>query len=345
MTERTHGAAPVPESPARIGVPDPGDVLRRATSAVGRPLRDLVVLPGGTSSITYSARLPSDDRVVVKVAPPGLDPVRNRDVLRQVRVLRALADVPGVAVPAVVGTDAGQPPMTPPLFVMTFVPGESYEPRHDPAPAHMPTDAARARATAAARMLAALHAVVPDRVGLDEPPVALTAEVERWSAAFATCALDPAIAGATHRCRVRLMAAVPRQRGPAVLHGDWRLGNMQCFDAEIHAVIDWEMWSIGDPRLDLAWMRLMSDPAHPNAAAADAPTLEPDELLATYEDADDRVSDIGWFDALVRYKQAAASALLVKNAERRGVVTDRTRAMQRGVPLLLDAALTCTRKD
>ena len=38
---------------------------------------------------------------MIKVAPPGLEPVRNRDVLRQARALRALHPVDGVNVPEV----------------------------------------------------------------------------------------------------------------------------------------------------------------------------------------------------------------------------------------------------
>jgi len=36
--------------------------------------------------------------IVVKMAPPGLTPVRNRDVLRQARILRALGAAEGVPV-------------------------------------------------------------------------------------------------------------------------------------------------------------------------------------------------------------------------------------------------------
>ena len=43
---------------------------------------DVAPLTGGASSLTYSARV-EGGRVVVKVAPPGLAPVLNRDVLRQ----------------------------------------------------------------------------------------------------------------------------------------------------------------------------------------------------------------------------------------------------------------------
>ncbi len=66
------------------------------------------------------------DKIVVKVSPPGLDPVRNRDMLRQARVHKALEGSP-VPVPTVLATDAGDPPDVPPFFVMEFVPGECVE--------------------------------------------------------------------------------------------------------------------------------------------------------------------------------------------------------------------------
>jgi aminoglycoside phosphotransferase (APT) family kinase protein len=326
-----------PATRTTVGVADPADVLRRATGAAGLSLRDLAPLPGGTSSLTYSAVTDSGVRVVVKVAPPGLPPVRNRDVLRQARVLTALSAVPDVAVPAVLGSDPGAPPDVPPLFVMSYADGEGYEPRHVERERRPPAAEVRGRATAAARMLAALHTADPAQLGIAEEAVALEAEVERWRKALATCELEPAAARAELACRHQLTAAIPLPLRPAVLHGDWRLGNMQCAGTEIRAVIDWEIWSIGDPRTDLAWLRLMSDPVHPTAVAPDAPTLEPGELLAAYGSP---VADLAWFDALVRYKQAAASALLVKNAERRGQVTDRVARMRGGIPLLLAAALT-----
>ncbi|MEV7038484.1 phosphotransferase family protein [Amycolatopsis sp. NPDC051061] len=326
-----------PTARTKVGIADPTDVVRRATKASGQPLRDLSQLHGGASSLTYSAVTDSGVRVVVKVAPPGLEPVRNRDVLRQARVLTALSEVPDVAVPEVLGTDPGAPPDVPPLFVMSYADGEGYEPRHIAREQRPPAADVRGRATAAARMLAALHTADPAKLGITEEAVALETEVERWRKALATCELEPAAVRTELECRDQLTAAVPAPLRPAVLHGDWRLGNMQCAGDEIRAVIDWEIWSVGDPRLDLAWLRLMSDPAHPTAVAPEAPTLEPDELLAAYGSP---VPDLSWFDALVRYKQAAASALLVKNAERRGQVTDRIERMRGGIPMLLAAALT-----
>jgi len=64
------------------------------------------------------------------------------------------------------------------------------------------------------------------------------------------------------------------------------------------------------------------------------------DLLAAYEGAAGApVPDMAWFDALVRYKQAAASALLVKNAERRGDSSPAIDRMRGGVGRLLGAAL------
>src|SRR5206468_5437216 len=77
-------------------------------------------LAGGASSLTYAGTTAGGREVVVKVAPAGVPPVLNRDVLRQARVLRALGGT-GVPVPEVLWEDGGNPPGVPPLFVMSFV--------------------------------------------------------------------------------------------------------------------------------------------------------------------------------------------------------------------------------
>jgi aminoglycoside phosphotransferase (APT) family kinase protein len=221
----------------KLGIADEADVLRRATVAAGFTLSRLAVLTGGTSSLTYSALGACGERVVVKVAPPGLAPVRNRDVLRQARLRAALSAAPEVAVPAVLGCESGTPPEAPPLFVMSFEPGESYEPLHAGDAPRPSAEQVLSRAHGAARMLASLHGVPPTELGLDEEPLPLEAELGRWRKAFSTCDLAPALAADEAGCYERLTAALPAAVAPAVLHGDWRLGNMQCEGSEIRAVI------------------------------------------------------------------------------------------------------------
>jgi aminoglycoside phosphotransferase (APT) family kinase protein len=155
------------------------DELRvRATAAAqrwhaGARITDVEPLGGGSSSLTFLAsvaEVPAHDEVLVlKVAPPGLAPVRNRDVLRQGRVLRALLGA-GVVVPPVHFDDPGDPPEVPPFVATGFVPGTSVEPvlEADPDPSGFPE--LRARALDAAAVLAAIHRVDPAGAGLGEEP-------------------------------------------------------------------------------------------------------------------------------------------------------------------------------
>lgn len=340
-------------SESKVSPPDPDELARRAQTAIagrrpGARVRDVRPLLGGTSSLTYEAWIGGEggdssvdaEHVVLKVAPPGLEPVRNRDVLRQARVFEALAGVPDVKVPAVLGEDVGAPPEVPPLFVMSFAPGESYEPvLNPPNPSVTPAEI-EARYLAAARMMAALH--LADASGVaGEKETDLGREVGRWTKAFST--VDDELRGGERADRVneRLVKALPDALPSAILHGDYRLGNMQCQGGEITALIDWEIWSLGDPRLDVAWFLLNSDPRHPSRQSEPDIAIPPsDRLIAAYQDASGhKLEGLDWFAALVRYKQAAASALIVKNSRRmakEGVDTERTLT---NIPRLLDWAL------
>jgi aminoglycoside phosphotransferase (APT) family kinase protein len=149
---------------------DLGELTARVSGVAGarRPgvsIGQLRALTGGSSGLTYAATLAGGSAgkqdVVIKVAPPGVPPTLNRDVLRQARLLRSIGDAPGVQVPEVLFEDPGDPPDVPPFFVMTHVWGDSFEPINDDE-ALMPSPAeVGARAHHAARMLAALHGVDP----------------------------------------------------------------------------------------------------------------------------------------------------------------------------------------
>ena len=326
-----------------------GDLRDRSTEAAqrwrpGARITDVEPLTGGSSSLTFVAHVedgpPGDEVLVLKVAPPGLPPVRNRDVLRQGRVLRALRQE-GVAVPAVHFDDAGAPPDVPPFIAMGFVPGTSVEPvlAHDRDPSGFPE--IRARALDAAAVLAALHRVDVAGAGLgEEPVVGLVDEVDRWTRAFST--VSPDLQGDYERCAGALVAAAPASLPPVVNHGDYRLGNTLGEDGRVTAVIDWEIWSVGDPRVDLAWFTFFTDeaghPAAPSSEASGMPAAA--ELLDAYAAAGGAaVDDLRWFDALTRYKEAAATALLIKRARRSGELPPALERMVPALPRLVDEAL------
>lgn len=306
---------------------DLGELIQRADrAAAGARLVELEPLPGGVSSLTFSARLQGPRleprRVVVKVAPPGLAPVRNRDVLRQARVIKALHGTPGVMVPEVVLEDAGSPP----FFVMEFVPGEAYEPKWDVTEAPPAPDIVERRARAAATMLARLQAVTPPAVGLaDEPVLSPAAELDRWAALYATVGDD--LRGEETSLQRGLRQRIPAPAPARILHGDYRLGNMQFDGDRLAAIIDWELWSVGDPRHDLAWLMAFTDPIQqriserdaPNQAAADAmPTGREllDEYLTATAGAGEPPPELDWFLALCYYKLGATMSTLAKRNRR-----------------------------
>jgi aminoglycoside phosphotransferase (APT) family kinase protein len=304
---------------------------------------DLRRLPGGASSLTYGGLVDRGARrVVVKVAPAGLPPVRNRDVLRQARLLRALEQT-AVPVPEVLWEDAGAPPDVPPLFVMTHVDGVSLEPLFDMdlderTGADAPEVVAE-RMTSAARAMAALHAPVPGEVGLgDELRVGPADEIDRWCALLDT--VDAALAPGWESIAAALRATEPPSLADAVVHGDFRLGNLLAVGSAITAVIDWEIWSIGDPRVDVGWFLLNADPTtygRPTRYVRALPA--PAALAEVYAAALGRaVPDLAWFEALACFKSVATWGLIVKHNRRRTEPDPELEAMTTMFPHLLRKA-------
>jgi aminoglycoside phosphotransferase (APT) family kinase protein len=316
---------------------DEDDIRHRvaaASTTPGTTIGALRRLEGGVSSMTFASALRapdgSEEAVVVKVAPPGLAPVRNRDVLRQARALRRLERLDGFPVPRVVLEDDGVPP----LFAMELRRGDSYEPLLDVAPAPPAPQVAATRFRAAARTLARLHSESPAELGFgDEPVTSVADELDRWRQLFAT--VDADIAPGHERLHERLLRRVPPAVSPALLHGDYRCANMLFVGDALEAVIDWEIWSVGDPRFDLAWLLMHTAPAHtfhaerpPADVAAGSALPSAGEVLDEYaaarraDGADDAAivsatADLDWFLAVCLYKTASTIAVIHKRDRKR----------------------------
>lgn len=318
------------------------DVALRAREVARRTWPDADVvgvrrLEGGVSSLTYAAHLvtgEADLPAVLKFAPPGLEPVRNRDVLRQARLLDRLAGLDGFPVPAVLLRDGGDPPDVPPMFAMELRPGQAYEPRLDVSDEPPAADEVAGRQLALTRALARLHSSTPEQLGLTDEPVApVEEELRRWQRLFAT--VDPDIAVGHEKLADRLAEHVPAGVAHRIVHGDYRAANMLFVGPALEAVIDWEIWSVGDPRPDLAWVLLHTDPPHVfhldrSPADIEAGRAMPSarELLRTYLDARaalgapdaalaDVSADLAWFLAVAHYKVASTIAVIWKRERKR----------------------------
>jgi aminoglycoside phosphotransferase (APT) family kinase protein len=278
--------------------------------------------------------------VVVKVAPPGVRPIAHRDVLRQARVIRALAAT-SVPVPEVLFDDPGDPPAVPPLFVMSHVDGSTSEPLFDDDDCG-PEAVVAERFRNAAAIMARLHRIEPGAVGLaSEPVIGPSAEVERWCHTLET--VDAALVPGWRGVAAALDSSTPPALPAAIVHGDFRLGNLLAVDDRITAVIDWEIWSVGDPRVDAGWFLINCDPMTYRRSARAAryihatPPLA--ELAAVYrEELGREVPELDWFCALACFKSAATWSLIVKHNRRREHADPGLEAMASALPQLLSRA-------
>ena len=293
---------------------DEAELTKRVGAALDQEVEPVETMTGGTSSLVYSTTvISSGQEVVVKSCVPGLEPVRNRDMLRQSRLHKALTGTK-VPVPRVLAEDPGAPPEVAPFYVMERVPGDCIEVAMA-AEGTFSADVVRGRQLDTARVMAELHNVDPDAVGLgDEPVVNLPDEVQRWKNAFDAC--DEDLKANTDDIYEQLMATIPAAVPSRLLHGDFRTGNTLAVDDHITAVIDWEIWSRSDPRIDLAWFLIfVEDDRRPRLAGM--PSV--DELIDQYRAVSGvEVQGLDWFRALVRYKQTAAGTFITRNARRRG---------------------------
>jgi aminoglycoside phosphotransferase (APT) family kinase protein len=329
--------------------PPAGYVRRRVADALATRFPDcrvagISVLPGGTSSLVYRAALTGFPvrECVVKMAVPGLPPVRNRDVLRQARIMRALYQGDRPVVPEVLFEDPGDGDDDPPLFGMTLIRGDDAEPILTPASVDIAApEVLRARSFSAVSVLANSVARDPADVGLgDEPGNSLTDEIERWLRACST--VDPDLVPSHELCAAKLLGSLPAEMPSRISHGDYRLGNTISQGSAVRCVIDWEIWCVADPRIDLSWMALFTDQGrHPIALRqVGRSTPAPGELQAAYESATGvRLPDMEWFHAYTRFREAAMTALLVKHGRRRTVPPARTEELAASCPVLLSDAV------
>jgi aminoglycoside phosphotransferase (APT) family kinase protein len=226
----------------------------------------------------------------------------------------------------------------PPLFVMSFVDGVSFEPLFDDSDGG-PEGVVGERFRNAAVTLAELHSLDPGAVGLvAELATGPLDEVERWCRTLAT--VDPALAPGWRDVAAALRTSAPAALPSTIVHGDFRLGNLLADGNKITAVIDWEIWSIGDPRLDAGWFLINCDPQtyrRPTRYAAAVPP--PRELAPIYRDTmRSEVPEMDWFRALAYFKSTATWSLIIKHNRRRSAPDPGLEAMTQVLARLLRRA-------
>jgi aminoglycoside phosphotransferase (APT) family kinase protein len=206
----------------------------------------------GDSNLMFDVTTPGR-RWVLRM-PPGVKNDRSaHDVLREYRMLVVLDGTP-IPHPAPVAACEDPSIAGRPFYVMEHIDGFSPSQPLEP-PWAGDAEACRSLGPRAAEALADLASVPWRELGLDgfgRPDGFLERQVPRWLRqleGYKQRELD----GLDHVARW-LLTNRPPDSGPAILHGDYHLRNVMFArrpPAQVVALVDWEMATIGDPLLDL----------------------------------------------------------------------------------------------
>lgn len=202
---------------------------------------DLQSLTGGASRETWSFRA-GEDRLVLQRARPGSP--RAEAMADEAMLLKAAAQA-SVPVPSVVSASGSADALGASYLITRFVEGETIPRRilRDP-----PYAAARNRLAAdCGWALAAIHSMPVDVV----PGLQRRDELSECREVLDR--LEDPHPTFEHAFRW-LEANRPSSAGEALVHGDFRLGNLLVDRQGLRAVIDWELAHVGDPMEDLGWL-------------------------------------------------------------------------------------------
>jgi aminoglycoside phosphotransferase (APT) family kinase protein len=173
------------------------------------------------------------------------------DMTREYRAISALAGT--IPVPAPVAFCADTEIVGSPFYLMGYVTGRVLRTREDGA--QVSEDQARQLSGLTIDMLAAIHSVDIDAVGLagfGRPEGYMTRQLARWQKQW-QLSNSREVPGYDELVK-RLEADLPQATEGTLVHGDLRLDNMLVTlepTASVAAVVDWEMSTLGDPLADL----------------------------------------------------------------------------------------------
>jgi aminoglycoside phosphotransferase (APT) family kinase protein len=211
---------------------------------------------GGQSNPTYRLTTPHT-RYVLRRKPPGDILKGAHDVMREARVMGALAET-DVPVPRILGICSDATVLGSDFFVMEMVEGRIF---WDASFAEISVAERAAYFDAMNTVISAMHNLDPAKVGLGDYGRAgnyFERQIGRWSGQY----LADELAGRDADMDLVvdwLPNAIPEGDETRLVHGDFRCDNMIFHPTEprILAVLDWELSTLGHPLADFSYHAMM----------------------------------------------------------------------------------------
>lgn len=313
MTESNDMACRVTDWIADQGLAMQGEVVLQPMAA-------------GRSNLTFSISDSSGLRYVLRIPPEDRD---HELVLREWRVLEGVSRSQ-VSAPAPIAFRRAQGSKDRAWFLMERLGGSPL----DVKTVRRLDAAARSRlAPAAVEALAEVHSVDLDDVGLTW--LRRTSSVVARQTRTLLRLLDEVESSPAKNLVVatgeRMLTHFPRSPRDVLLHGDFKAENLLVdVRGEVVGVVDWELATVGDPLLDLAWLSLWWSSRSDDSIWLDPPVgreegvAPSDDLVDLYQQATGiDTSDFERYRAFALWRLAALN-LRTRSRFANGAMDDRT---------------------
>jgi aminoglycoside phosphotransferase (APT) family kinase protein len=254
---------------------------------------------------------------VVRRAPAASVSDTAHHVVREARIIESLA-CSSVPVPTILAIGEDPAILGAPFFVMSFVDGDVVRRNGLPEAFAAQPESHHAVGEGLIDTLVDLHAVdwrSTPLATMSHPEGFLARQVDRWMAQLESYRSRD-LAGVDD-VAAWLAANQPTHGDLTVMHGDYKLDNVLWSrhpPPRVLSVVDFEMTTVGDPLIDLAWALIfwpeegnliaLAPPGSPNGIAAEQ-CQTPAQLVQGYETATGRdLSSFDWYQAFSAWKLA-----------------------------------------
>jgi aminoglycoside phosphotransferase (APT) family kinase protein len=277
---------------------------------IGEGALEFEPIGDGHSNVTFAVRR-GDTEFVLRRPPRGPLPPSAHDVMREARVLQAVAGQ--VRVPKVLAACGDESVIGAPFYVMENVEGHVVTTEVPPA-----LDTVEDRRRMGEELidgLVEIHAVDWQAAGLEgygKPTGYTERQVRRFTGLWEHNKTReiPQV----EKVGRWLAENLPDSPPATIVHGDYRLGNVIMgpeSPAQLVAILDWEMSTIGDPLADLGYLCTLwvsrDDPSlgmfELTGVTREDGFFTREELIARYEEQSGRsMTDIRWYQTLALWK-------------------------------------------
>jgi len=302
----------------------------------------------GQSNVTYWIQRGHEVFVLRRGPRPPL-PKSTHDMVREARI-QQLVKKQGVPVPEILAICEDESVLGVPFYIMSFLNGTIIT---DSIPAYLSSIAQRESTSAAVLdTLVQLHQVdvsSGELATFGRPDGYLRRQVERFSALWDvnTTRVLPEVVEIGRW----LERNMPESLAVAVIHGDFRVGNLMFAPdspARVMGILDWEMATVGDPLADLGYLTAtyaepgsFPTPLEMTSVTRESGYFNRKQLICRYRERMDLNLDaLPWYQTLALWK----ASIFCEAIYTRWLKGERPHdtgfgpSLEAGVPRLLEAA-------